>query len=68
MGGLSAAQRATRVLVTLLLSLAQAYGLEVAACWDSADADVQKAFRKVARRVHPDRGGSAKHTEAEQRA
>ena len=63
MGGLSVAQRATRALVTLLLSLAQAYGLEVAVCRDSADADVQKAFRKVARREHPDRGGSAKDTQ-----
>ena len=59
MAGLSVAQRAKRALVTLLLSLAQAYGLEVAVCRDSADADVQKAFRKVARHVHPDKGGSA---------
>ena len=63
MAGLSVAQRAKRALVTLLLSLAQAYGLEVAVCRDSADADVQKAFRKVARRVHPDKGGSAHDTQ-----
>ena len=57
MAGLSLAQRAKRALVTLLLALAEAYGLEVAVSRESADADIQKAFRKVARRVHPCRQG-----------
>ena len=63
MAGLSLAQRAKRALVTLLLALAQAYGLEVSVSRESADADIQKAFRKVARRVHPDKGGSAADTQ-----
>ena len=63
MAGLSLAQRAKRALVTLLLALAQAYGVEVAVSRESADADIQRAFRKVARRVHPDKGGSAQDTQ-----
>ena len=63
MAGLSLAQRAKRALVTLLLALAEAYGLEVAVSRESADADIQKAFRKVARRVHPDKGGSAQDSQ-----
>ncbi|CAE7641355.1 unnamed protein product [Symbiodinium pilosum] len=56
---LTVKQRAKRALVTLLLPLASAYGLHISLTRDSADDDVRKAFRKVAVKVHPDKGGAA---------
>ena len=63
MAGLSVAQRAKRALVTLLLALARTYNVAVDVTRDSVDADVQRAFRKVARKVHPDKGGSAEESQ-----
>jgi hypothetical protein len=54
----SAFQVAQRALVKLLLSLAQAYQVVLAINRDSAKAAIQKAFRKVSVKVHPDKGGS----------
>ncbi|CAE7446150.1 unnamed protein product [Symbiodinium microadriaticum] len=58
MPGLSSVQKAKRALVTLLLALARAYGVDTAVSRESADADLQKAFRKLSRHVHPDKGGN----------
>ena len=52
-------QRAKRALVTLLLSLASAYGLQLSLTRESADVDVTRAFRRVSVKVHPDKGGAA---------
>ena len=50
--------RAKRALVTLLLSFARVYGIAVQVCRDSPDADVQRAYRRVLLKVHPDKGGA----------
>ncbi|CAE7470127.1 unnamed protein product [Symbiodinium sp. CCMP2592] len=55
----SALQRAKRVLVSVLLSLAAAYGLDLKLAREASDDEVTKAFRRVTRRVHPDKGGAA---------
>ena len=52
-------QAARRALVTLLLALGEAYNIAVVVSRESPDAEVQKAYRRVAARVHPDKGGSA---------
>ena len=57
MGSL-ACLRAKRALVSLLRSMAARYGVELACNRDSPDRDVLAAFRKVALKAHPDRGGS----------
>ncbi len=49
---------AKRALVVLLRSLAAAYQMPLAVNRDSCDADVRNAVRKVAVRIHPDKGGS----------
>ena len=51
-------QQATRALVTLLLSLASGYQIVLAVTRESPDAEIKKAVRKVAAKVHPDKGGS----------
>ena len=58
----SPAQRAKRALVQLLHSLALLYRLSLALTSDAADAAVLRAFRKVALKAHPDKGGSTQHT------
>ena len=55
---LSPLQRAKRAFVSVLLTLATAYGLHVDVTRDSSDEVLQKAYRKVSRAVHPDKGGS----------
>ena len=57
----SAAQLAKRVLVSLLRALAVTYNINVNCDRDSTDAVVIANFRKLALRVHPDRGGSTAH-------
>ena len=49
---------ATRALVTLLKSLATAYGLVLTITRDSADKDIRMAYRKVSVKTHPDKGGN----------
>ena len=58
----SPAQRAKRALVQLLHALALLYRLSLALTCDAADAAVLRAFRKVALKAHPDKGGSTQHT------
>ena len=55
----STLQRAKRALVSLLLSLAAAYGVDLKLAREACDDDVMKAFRRVSRRVPPDKGGVA---------
>ena len=50
-------QKAKRALVSLLLFLARQYGVHIDVTRDSSDKSVETACRKVARRVHPDKGG-----------
>ena len=53
------AQLAKRALVTLLLILARKYDIPaVVANRDSPDAVVLATFKKVSKKVHPDKGGS----------
>ena len=47
-----------RALVTLLRSLALAYGMTLSITRDSPDQDIHSAYRKVSRKTHPDRGGT----------
>ena len=51
-------QLAKRALVVLLRALASTYGLQLELTRDSPDEAVTKAFRRVAVKVHPDKGGS----------
>ena len=48
---------AKRSLVTLLIALALTYSVHVEINRDAADDVVNKAYRKVILKVHPDRGG-----------
>ena len=54
-------QKTKRVLVALLLSLARAYNVTVAVNRDATDTQATAAVRLVAKRVHPDKGGSEEH-------
>jgi len=54
----SASDRAKRVLVSLLRTLAATYGVVLQLSRDSSDVDVRSAFKKVSRKAHPDQGGS----------
>ena len=54
----SAIDRAKRLLVSLLKTLAAAYGVALKLSRDSSDVDVRSAFKKVSRKAHPDKGGS----------
>ena len=47
---------AKRALVTLLKSLATAYGLVLSISRDSADKDVRTAYRKVSMKTHGQTG------------
>ena len=51
-------QRLKRVLVSVILDLARVYGIVVVINRDSADQHVNAAYKKVARKAHPDKGGS----------
>ena len=56
--GLSPLEKAKRAFVSLLLLLARAHGLALGISRESLDPAVLTAFRRVSRKVHPDRGGS----------
>ena len=45
--------------MSLLLSLAAAYGVDLKLAREACDDDVTKAFRRVSRRLPPDKGGVA---------
>jgi hypothetical protein len=53
----SVVQAAKRVLVTLLLAFARHYEVRLVISRDSSDKDVVKAFKRVALKAHPDKGG-----------
>jgi len=55
---LSPLEKAKRAFVSLLLLLARAHGLALGISRESPDPAVLTAFRRVSRKVHPDRGGS----------
>ena len=57
----SAIDLAKRALVTLLKTLAAAYGTVLTLTRDSPDATVRSAYRKVSRKAHPDHGGDPEH-------
>ena len=50
-------QIAKRALVSLLLALAQEYGVCLTLKREDSDALINAAYRKVVKRVHPDKGG-----------
>ena len=52
--------RLKRALVSILLSLASAHGVDAGITCDSADEAVLAAYRRVAKKVHPDNGGTKK--------
>jgi hypothetical protein len=49
---------AKRAFVAVLLEIARLYGLRPAVNRDSADKDLDKAFKQVILRAHPDKGGT----------
>ena len=55
---LSLLEKAKRTFVSLLLQLGRAHGLAFDISRDSPDPAVLSAFRRLSRKVHPDRGGS----------
>ena len=57
----SARQVATRQFVKTLLTLAALYSLNLRATWDSTDDEVVKAFKRLALKAHPDKGGLLEH-------
>ena len=59
---------AKRALVSLLLSLAQQYGVRVTITRDSSDSLVEAAFRSVVKKVHPDKGGAVADAQRLQQA
>ena len=50
-------EKAKRALVLMLKSLAQKYGVNLVLSRDSSDDEVRTAYRKVALKSHPDKGG-----------
>ena len=52
--------QATRAFVKVLLTLAQVYELALTVNRDSSEKDLLKAYRRVALKAHPDKGGSNK--------
>ena len=57
----SAVDMAKRALVGLLHRLAVLYTVTLGVKRDSLDAEVKRAFRKVRKKSHPDRGGNKAH-------
>ena len=56
--GSSKLQVARRALVILIKALAAQYQIVVSVSRDAADKDVTAAFKRVALKVHPDKGGN----------
>ena len=61
--GVSPLQAAKRALVVLLRFLAATNNIPVEVTRDSPDTDVTKAFKKVAAKVHPDKGGATEDSQ-----
>ena len=57
--GASAVQLAKRALVTLIKAFAIQYQIVVSVSREATDKEVTSAFKKVALKAHPDKGGSA---------
>ena len=55
---------AKRTLVTLIRSIAAIYSVVIVLTRQSTDVEVRHAFKKVARRAHPDKGGTPEHQKA----
>ena len=51
-------QRAKRAFVRVLIGLASSYSVVVGVNRDSDDDTIHMAYRRVVRRVHPDKGGA----------
>ena len=66
--GASAPLAARRAFVSALLQLAAAYGVEVQVNRESGEQELLRAYRLVAKRAHPDKGGSKKHSQTLQGA
>lgn len=64
----SLALLAKRALVSLLLALAQQYKVSLSLKRESSDQDIEKAFRSVVKKVHPDKGGEVAHAQRLQNA
>jgi len=64
----SRALQAKRAFVSMLRALAAAYGVNVDVRRESPDAVVTSAFRRVARAVHPDKGGAVEDCQRLHRA
>jgi curved DNA-binding protein CbpA len=60
----SAIDKAKRVLVTVLKSLAGIYAVAIGLTRESTEVEVKAAYKKVSRRAHPDRGGTSEHQKA----
>lgn len=60
----SSVDTAKRTLVTLLKSLAALYCVAVLLTRESSDIDVRAAYKRVARKAHPDKGGASEHQKA----
>ena len=61
MARMSSLQLAKRALVTSLLAFARQYVVpSLGISRDPSDPDVEKAFKKIVRKVHPDKGGSVR--------
>ena len=57
---LSLLQRAKRAFVTVLLKLALDYGVAADVNRDSDDKVILQSYRRVVKKVHPDKGGNKK--------
>ena len=64
----SISQLAKRAFLTILLALARQYGVDTGVGRDSEDSLLDAAFRKVIRRVHPDKGGKTQDAQSLQGA
>ena len=53
----SAKQLAKRAFLTILLEVARLYGLQPNINRESGDGDLEKTWKKVILRAHPDKGG-----------
>ena len=65
---LSSLQRAKRAFVSVLLKLALDYGVAADVNRDSDDKVILQSYRRVVKKVHPDKGGNKKKFQALQSA